>query len=47
MPQVNVLILAIPIKVIVGYSVLALAVLGWGPLLSRGFGDMAHILELR
>lgn len=37
MPQVNVLILAIPVKVIVGYAVLALAVRGWAPLLRQGF----------
>lgn len=37
MPQINVLVLAMPIKVIVGYFVLALAVVGWGPLLQRGF----------
>lgn len=45
MPQVNVLILAIPVKVVVGYSVLALAVTGWAPLISQGFGRMAEVLE--
>jgi len=47
MPQVNVLILAIPVKVVVGYAVLALAVTGWGPLVSRGFDGMATVLEMR
>jgi flagellar biosynthesis protein FliR len=36
MPQINVLILAMPVKVIVGYAVLALAVVSWGPLLQQG-----------
>lgn len=44
MPQMNVLVLAIPVKVIVAYLVLALAVLGWTPLLERGFGRMAETL---
>ena len=44
MPQVNVLILAMPVKVIVGYFVLALAVTGWAPLMSQGFGRMADLL---
>lgn len=47
MPQVNVLVLAIPIKVIVGYAVLALAVVGWAPLLQQGFGRMASLLDAR
>jgi flagellar biosynthesis protein FliR len=47
MPQINVLILAMPVKVIVGYGVLAFAVLGWAPLLSQGLARMADLLELR
>ena len=47
MPQINVLVLAIPVKVIVGYLVLALAVTGWAPLLSQGFDRMADMLDAR
>lgn len=47
MPQINVLILAMPIKVMVGYLVLALAVRGWGPLLQQGFGRVAHFSGAR
>ena len=47
MPQINVLILAMPIKIMVGYSVLALAVRGWGPLVSQGFGRMTQALGIR
>jgi flagellar biosynthetic protein FliR len=36
MPQLNVLILAMPVKVVVGYAVLALSVASWGPLLQQG-----------
>jgi flagellar biosynthetic protein FliR len=44
MPQVNVLVLAIPVKVVVGYFVLGLAVIGWSPLVQRGFERMADVL---
>jgi flagellar biosynthetic protein FliR len=44
MPQVNVLVLAIPVKVLVGYGVLALAVLGWVPLLQQGYARMVGAL---
>jgi flagellar biosynthetic protein FliR len=47
MPQINVLVLAMPLKVLVGYSVLALAVAGWAPLVQRGFGDMGEALGAR
>lgn len=47
MPQINVLILAMPVKIIVGYLVLALTVIGWGPLLQQGFSRMADVLEAR
>lgn len=46
MPQVNVLILAIPVKVIVGYLVLALAVVGWGPLMQQGFDRMFRLVAV-
>ena len=41
MPQVNVWILAIPVKVGVGYLVLSLSVIGWGALLERAFTGIA------
>ena len=44
MPQVNVLVLIIPFKVVIGYSVLALAITGWGSLIDREFGRMAAIV---
>jgi flagellar biosynthetic protein FliR len=47
MPQVNVLVLAMPIKVIVGYLVLAFSITGWTPLLQQGFGRMGGLLETR
>lgn len=47
MPQLNVLVLAIPIKVVVGYFVLSLALLGWGPLLQREFARMADVSGTR
>jgi flagellar biosynthesis protein FliR len=47
MPQINVLLLAMPIKIIVGYAVLAFAVRGWGPLVTRGFSRMTDTLGLR
>jgi len=42
--QVNVLILASPLKVLVAYMVLALSVLGWTPLLRQGLHRMADAL---
>ncbi|HKU13569.1 MAG TPA: flagellar biosynthetic protein FliR [Steroidobacteraceae bacterium] len=47
MPQVNVLVLAIPLKVVVGYLVLSLAVTGWAPLVQHGFSQMADVLGAR
>jgi flagellar biosynthetic protein FliR len=38
MPQLNVLVLGIPIKVIVGYLVLTVAITGWGPLMQQALG---------
>jgi flagellar biosynthetic protein FliR len=46
MPQLNVLVLAMPIKMILAYAVLAIAVLGWGPLLDTGFALAATLLQL-
>jgi flagellar biosynthetic protein FliR len=47
MPQVNVLVLAIPVKVIVGYAVLALSVRGWAPLIQQGFSQMTALAGTR
>jgi len=44
MPQVNVLLLATPLKVIVAYAVLIFAVRGWGSLVSQGFRRAAETL---
>lgn len=41
MPQMNVFMLAVPVKIIIGYSTLAFAVIGWAPLLQRSFGRVA------
>lgn len=46
MPQVNVLVLATPVKVVVGYAVLALTVAGWAPLLQRAFTNTAGALGM-
>jgi flagellar biosynthetic protein FliR len=47
MPQLNVLVLAIPIKVIIGYLVLALAVSSWGPLMQQALARSVSVLETR
>lgn len=47
MPRVNVLMLAMPIKALVSYVVLAVAVLGWTPILRRSFSDMATLTGVR
>jgi flagellar biosynthetic protein FliR len=46
MPQINVLLLAMPIKIIVGYLVLTFAVRGWGPLVTQGFSRMTDTLGM-
>ena len=46
MPQVNVLILGLPIKILLGYLVLSLCVRGWGPLVSEGFEQVAGLVGL-
>lgn len=47
MPQMNVLMLALPVKVIVGYAMLALTVGSWRSLLEPGFGRMFELLGTR
>ncbi len=47
LPQVNVLMLVIPIKVIVGFFVLALSVRAWAPMVQQGLAQMADVLETR
>ncbi len=47
MPQLNVLVLAIPVKVIIGYLVLALAISGWGPLMQQALTRSVSVLEGR
>lgn len=47
MPQVNMLILAMPVKIIVGYFVLALAVREWTPLVQHAFSGTATWFEVR
>jgi flagellar biosynthetic protein FliR len=46
MPQINVLVLAMPAKVMVGYLVLAYSVLGWSALLQQGFAGFAASLDI-
>lgn len=43
MPQINVLVLALPVKVTVAFLVFAISVVGWGPRLQEGF---SHVLAL-
>jgi flagellar biosynthesis protein FliR len=47
LPQINVLMLSIPIKIIVGYAVLAVAVKGWAPLVQQAFGQATADLGRR
>jgi flagellar biosynthetic protein FliR len=47
MPQVNVLVLAMPIKVVIGYLVLAASVTGWGPLMQQALDQAVSVLETR
>lgn len=47
MQRVNVLVLAMPIKVIVGYGVLAVCVLGWTPLLRESFSEATALAGVR
>jgi len=45
MPQLNVLVLAIPMKVIVGYLVLAIAVSGLSPLMQQALSRSVTVME--
>lgn len=47
MPKVNVLVLAMPIKALVSYLVLAMTVRGWAPILRQSFGDMTALAGVR
>ncbi len=47
MPQMNVLVLSIPVKVVIGYLVLSSVVVGWGPLVDQAFGHMAASIGMR
>lgn len=47
MPQLNVLVLATPIKVVVAYLVLAVAVTGWAPLMQQALSQVLRVLETR
>jgi flagellar biosynthetic protein FliR len=47
LPQVNVLILSVPVKVMVGYLVLALSVVGWSPLVRRAFALVGDVVGAR
>ncbi len=44
MPQINVLVLAIPLKVLIAYLVLAYSVRGWAPVTDRMFDLVADVL---
>lgn len=47
MPQINVLVLSIPLKVLIAYFVLALSVRGWAPITARMFGSVSDVLGAR
>jgi flagellar biosynthetic protein FliR len=47
MPQINVMLLAMPIKVLAAYGMLALTVRGWAPLFGQEFSHMANTLRVR
>jgi flagellar biosynthetic protein FliR len=47
MPQLNVFLLAVPIKVLVGFLVLMIAVRGWSPMLERAFVHVAMATGVR
>jgi flagellar biosynthesis protein FliR len=47
LPQVNVLMLSIPLKVLVGYMVLAVSVLAWAPVSATFFGLAGNVLGER
>ncbi len=47
MPQINVLVLSIPLKVLIAYFVLALSVRAWSPITQRLFGLVGDVLGAR
>jgi flagellar biosynthetic protein FliR len=47
MPQINVLVLSIPLKVLIAYFVLALSVRAWSPIMGRVFGVVGDVLGAR
>jgi flagellar biosynthesis protein FliR len=47
MPQINVLVLSIPLKVLIAYFILALSVRAWTPITERMFGIVGDILGAR
>lgn len=47
MPQMNILVLAIPVKVIVAYLVLSMSILAWAPLMQQAFVRVVGQVGLR
>ena len=47
MPQINVLVLSIPLKVLISYFILALSVRGWAPIAERMFALVGDVLGAR
>lgn len=47
LPQVNVLMLLLPAKVLVGYFMLAITVTGWSPVIRQGFSMLGDLLGSR
>jgi flagellar biosynthesis protein FliR len=47
MPQINVLVLSIPLKVLIAYFILALSVRAWSPTMDRMFAIVGDILGAR
>lgn len=47
MPQINVLVLSIPLKVLIAYFILALSVRAWSPITDRMFAIVGDILGAR
>jgi flagellar biosynthetic protein FliR len=47
MPQINVLLLSIPLKVLIAYFVLALSVRAWSPITQRMFAIVGDVLGAR
>jgi len=47
MPQINLLVLSIPVKILVAYLVLGLSIVGWSPLVRQGFALAGDVLGSR